>query len=223
VKVQTFQYRPADGFSPALTSDLDSKRTLVLVFGAPGLERTPDLFVTLKAAFPEGLVFGCSTAGEIADTHLADDSLSVAVVQFSSTAVRLATANVPRVEDSYEAAHTLARQLAGPGLRALLVLSDGLQVNGSELARGFRDALPAEVVVTGGLAADGPRFARTWVVSNDRVAQGLVAAVGLYGDHVRVGHGSQGGWDVFGSERVITRSRSNVLYELDGRPALDLY
>jgi len=38
-----------------------------------------------------------------------------------------------------------------------------------------------------------------------------------------VGFGSLGGWDAFGPERLITRSKENVLYELDGRSALDLY
>ena len=54
-------------------------------------------------------------------------------------------------------------------------------------------------------------------------ASGIVRGVGLYGDALRMGHGSMGGWDIFGPERTITRARANVLYELDGRPALDLY
>jgi hypothetical protein len=32
-----------------------------------------------------------------------------------------------------------------------------------------------------------------------------------------------GGWDPFGPDRLVTRSSGNVLYELDGRSALDLY
>jgi len=40
---------------------------------------------------------------------------------------------------------------------------------------------------------------------------------------LRVGFGSLGGWDPFGPERRVTRSEGNILYELDGSPALDLY
>jgi hypothetical protein len=50
-----------------------------------------------------------------------------------------------------------------------------------------------------------------------------VAAVGFYGKAIRIGHGSAGGWDEFGPRRHITKSRGNVLLELDGEPALDLY
>src|SRR5262249_28678903 len=56
-----------------------------------------------------------------------------------------------------------------------------------------------------------------------RTGDRIVAAVGFYGDHVQIGHGSQGGWDIFGPERLVTRAHNNVLYELDGKPALELY
>jgi hypothetical protein len=83
--------------------------------------------------------------------------------------------------------------------------------------------LDPAVVVTGGLAGDGDRFSRTWVLVDGRPSAGQAVAVGLYGDSVRIGHGSKGGWDVFGPEREVTRSEGNVLYELDGKPALKLY
>ena len=50
-----------------------------------------------------------------------------------------------------------------------------------------------------------------------------IAVLGLYGNRLKVGYGSLGGWDSFGPERLITRSRGNVLYELDGQSALELY
>ena len=46
---------------------------------------------------------------------------------------------------------------------------------------------------------------------------------GLYGSHIKIRSASLGGWDPFGSERLITKSKGNVLYELDGQSALELY
>ena len=83
--------------------------------------------------------------------------------------------------------------------------------------------MPASVVVTGGLAGDGDRFQSTWVIADREPRGGWFAAVGLYGDRVHVGHGSKGGWDAFGAERVVTKSKGNVLFEIDNRPALTLY
>lgn len=48
-------------------------------------------------------------------------------------------------------------------------------------------------------------------------------AVGLYGPNIKIGYGSLGGWDPFGPERIITKARDNVVLEIDGQPALDLY
>src|SRR6185369_7921946 len=46
---------------------------------------------------------------------------------------------------------------------------------------------------------------------------------GFYGEKLRVGAGSKGGWDKFGPMRTITKSIKNVLFEIDGENALDLY
>jgi len=96
-------------------------------------------------------------------------------------------------------------------------------VNGTELVRGLSSVLPSSVVVTGGLAGDGDRFVRTWVIVDGMPRSGFASAVGFYGEQIRIGHGSKGGWDIFGPERIVTRSKGNELYELDGRPALELY
>ena len=200
--------------------DLDSPSTLVLVFGAP---RLMDGLGDLVAAYPHSLLLGCSTAGEIHGARVEDDSLAVAVARFEHTPLRRAGAQVLGAEGSRSAAQAMARTLDAPDLRGVLVLSDGLKVNGSELVRGFNDVFQGRVTVTGGLAGDGDRFQSTWVLREGRPAQGWVEAVGFYGGAVRLGHGSKGGWDVFGPERRITRSAGNVLYELDGRPALELY
>ena len=176
------------------------------------------------SAYPRSHIVGCSTAGEIFGTHLGDDSLAVAVARFEhGTSVASTTATVRSQDESFAAGEALARGLADPSLRAVLLFSDGLNVNGSELVRGLNSVLSSDVVVTGGLAGDGSRFQRTWTLHNGAPQGNLVVAAGLYGDQVAVGHGSKGGWDNFGPERLVTRSRGNILFELDGRPALELY
>ncbi|MDY7228866.1 FIST signal transduction protein [Hyalangium rubrum] len=196
---------------------------LILLFGARAALQEPSALEHLRARYPEALILGCSTSGEICGTSVRDDSLVATAVGFEHTTLRLAHAQVDTMEQSHAAGVTLARALDQPGLSHVLVLSDGLKVNGTELARGLRGRLPETVAVTGGLAGDGPHFLHTLVCGNDTPAEGQVAAVGFYSDRLRIGYGSLGGWDPFGPERLITRSKSNVLYELDGRSALELY
>ena len=126
--------------------------------------------------------------------------------------------------DSFGAGLEIGRALADPQLRGVFLLANGnSSVNGSELVHGINEIVGGRAIVTGGLAGDGTRFETTWVLRDGMPAGGVVAAVGMYGDSLLLGHGSKGGWDPFGPERVITRSKANVLYELDGRPALQLY
>ena len=203
---------------------VDSPRTLVMAFGAPELIDSPDALEQLARTYPRSLVIGCSTSGEIHGTEIRDHSLSVSVTRFDRTDLQLAAIEVRTQADSYVAGRQIARKLAAkPGLRGVLVLSEGLHVNGSELIRGLNSVLDDSVVVTGGLSGDGANFKRTWVSVGDKVKTNLIAAVGFYGDHVSIGHGSKGGWDKFGPERIVTRASGNVVYELDGRPALQLY
>jgi hypothetical protein len=221
--VRLLGWEPSTGWSARLPGELDGPSTLVLAFGSPPQEVAAARLAELAAALPQAQLAGCSTAGEILDRRIADGGMSVAVARFAHTTLRRAEAAVLAPADSWRAGRELAAALAGPGLRGVLVLSDGLRVNGTELLNGVKQVLAAEVVVTGGLAGDGDRFAATWVVAQGGPTAGIVSAIGLYGDRVRVGHGSRGGWDSFGVERQVTRSDGNVVYELDGEPALALY
>jgi hypothetical protein len=223
MELVTYSHEQTHGWKQRLRADLDSPSTLVIAFGATELVDRPTALSELRAAYPHSIIVGCSTAGEIHGAQVCDGSLSVAVARFERTELMYAQARVDTAAESRAAGEAIARALLRPGLRAVLVLSDGLHVNGTTLVEGLNAVLPEGVVVTGGLAGDGDRFKRTWALSEGAAQANLVTAVGFYGDHVRVGHGSKGGWDIFGPERLVTRAEGNVLYELDGRPALELY
>ena len=146
-------------------------------------------------------------------------------VEFEHTRLRTASAKIGEAKSSYEVGQELAHQLRS-SLRHVFVLSDGLSVNGSDLARGLASGVSEGVSITGGLSGDGTDFAETWVIDNTAAGAQRIAAVGLYGNHLQVGYGSMGGWKPFGPLRTITRAEGNVLYvlyELDGHSALDLY
>lgn len=223
MKLETFSFQPDDGWSVSKFPALDSAHTLVLVFAAPEYMDKPDALTALCKAYPKSKLIGCSTAGEIAGPFVNDASLSVAVIKFEHSNIAVVSAEIKQADASGAAGEALAKQLNREDLCGVFVLSDGLNVNGSELVKGLNSALPARVVVTGGLAGDGDRFQRTWVMREGRPESGVITAVGFYGERLHITHGSRGGWDTFGPERRVTRSQGNVLYELDGKPALELY
>lgn len=202
---------------------LGTEADLVLIFGETSLLKEGRILAEIKAAYPKAHLFGCSTSGEIFGDHVFDDSVTTTAIKFEKTKVQQASLHMPGVKDSFEAGRKLAGKLGHEGLSHVLVLSVGLNVNGSDLVRGLTAALPPQVTVTGGLAGDKDRFQETLVISDDLPSNDTVAVVGLYGKSIKVGSASLGGWDPFGPERVVTKASGNVLYELDGKSALQIY
>ncbi len=223
LKQFVFSQQEPNGWQPLLPQGNEFPANLVLIFAATDLLKKETFYKERKAAFPGAILFGCSTAGEISGVHVMDDSVAVTAVNFDSTTIDIAKINIDEVEDSFEAGVKLTQLINKDGLKHLFVLSDGQKVNGSRLVEGLRENLPAAVSLTGGLSGDGPRFSETLVIGDCEPESGAIAALGFYGDTIKIGYGSVGGWDPFGPERLITRSDNNVLFEMDGKSALELY
>jgi len=199
------------------------KAQLMLLFGSPEALRSHTPLEALRHRYPMAHVLGCSTAGEIFQTQVMDESLVATIIQFEHTQIKGYEIQLSADEESFAAGDRLGQHIDLENLAHVFVLSDGLQVNGSELVRGIVQHLPTNVMLTGGLAGDSDRFQQTLVLWDAAPAPGKVVALGLYGDRLQVGFGSFGGWQPFGPERLITKANGNVLYELDGEPALALY
>ncbi|MDP1800484.1 MAG: FIST C-terminal domain-containing protein [Bacteroidota bacterium] len=205
-----------DGFDPKLCN-------LVLVFGSVDLISEKAMYVLIKEQYPNATVLMNSTAGEIIDTQVNDNSISLTAIYFEKTKIKTVIVDINKVKDSYEAGVKLAFGLESDGLKNVFVVSDGQKVNGSELVLGLQKSLPGGTIITGGLAGDGASFKRTLVGLNELPVEGRIVAIGFYGKSLSIKYGSYGGWDSFGPERLITRSKANILFELDGKPALDVY
>jgi hypothetical protein len=196
---------------------------LVLVFGAKTRLDAPDTFTHLRHRWPGADIALCSTAGEILGTEVHDNNIVICAIELEKTNIRSTALSLAQYNNSFEAGIHLAHELNQPDLAYILVLSDGEKVNGSELINGFNHVFDGKTPITGGLAGDGNRFESTLVGLNHPPTPGQIVGVGFYGNSLHVGHGSLGGWDVFGIERTITKSNGNVLYEIDGTNALAIY
>jgi hypothetical protein len=205
------------------SGDSGNDAGLVLYFGTRKTIACGSRYHELRTKFPGAHIVGCSTGGQIVGDDVVDDTVAAAAIKFDATRLKLACEYSKSPEESRECGAAIGRALAAPDLAGVLVLSDGLTVNGSDLVAGLNSVIGKEIPITGGMAGDGADFKETLVGGNCAPRVGKVAAVGFYGDRVRIGHGSAGGWDQFGPRRRITRSEGNVLFELDGEPALDLY
>ncbi|MFO1257094.1 MAG: FIST N-terminal domain-containing protein [Gammaproteobacteria bacterium] len=223
MKIYTLTYDKQNGWSEKNFPPVDSNNTLVIVFGSSKFINHAEPIAALRTFYKHSKLAGCSTAGEIYEDRITDDSLSVAVIQFEKTEVEVVSESIENPHDSYVIGKRMAAQLHKDSLKHVIIFSDGIKVNGTELARSFVETLPGDIQISGGLAGDGSDFKRTWVIDKDKPVINTISAVGLYGDKLEVNCASKGGWDIFGPERMITKSKGNVVYEIDGEPALDLY
>jgi len=211
------------GWSLPVGAGLQGNAQLVVLFAATQILKEKIFFEEVGNMYPGAHLFGCSTAGEICGTSVFDDTLVATAIHFEKTQIMGAQVTLEGTASSFEAGRKLLQSIKKEGLRHVFVLSDGLHVNGSELVKGLSSELPEGVTITGGLAGNGDRFEETYVFWDDLPSKNMMAIVGLYGKRLRIGYGSMGGWDPFGPERVITKSKENLLYELDGQSALDVY
>ena len=213
-------------WSPTTTDQVHSPEIppqLVICFSSKDILKEEHIYENIKTQFPEAQIATCSTAGIIADDSVEEKKLIAVSIAFEKTSIQTAMINIKDFTSSYEAGSALLRQLPSEGLSYILVLSDGNIVNGSELVKGLNDAAPEGVLVTGGLAGDDHNFRSTMVGLNANPAEGNIIAIGLYGEYIKVTHGTQGGWESFGMEKMVTKSAGNKLYDLDNQNALELY
>lgn len=196
---------------------------LLLVFGAIPFFADPALANSLRAALPGAVIAGCSTAGEIARERVYDGHCVINALRFDGSRARAVSSAINGMDDSFGAGSRLAAALPQDGLKAVLLLGTGVAINGSALVDGLQRGLAPGVTVSGGLAGDAGAFRQTWTLGPQGSSDRQVVAVGLYGERLALGYGSFAGWEPFGPVRKVTRARDNILFELDGESALDVY
>lgn len=205
-----------------VSGQLDQDADIVFAFGDTDTIKQLAIFEMLKQNFPNSHIVGASSSGNIMANELQQETLVVTAIKFDSSKAILHSIDIDKSKSTAETARELVEMFDTTGLKHLFLLSDGLTVNGSELVHGANSALSG-ISITGGLAGDGARFENTFVVADAPARESIIAAIGFYGDKLSISSGCFGGWSEFGVERTITKSKANVLYEIDNEPALDFY
>ncbi|WP_321285736.1 FIST N-terminal domain-containing protein [uncultured Sunxiuqinia sp.] len=207
-----------------LTEERTLNNPLVLVFGSRFLLEKQEIIADVKDEFPyEHIIFG-STAGEIAGINVKDETIVVSAIEFEKASFLIRHENILDYnKDARQLGQALGSSIPPERLAHVFVVSEGTYMNGSSLIAGMSQVLEKRVALTGGLCGDGSRFEKTLAGYQEAPKVGEVIAVALYGDTLDVSFASFGGWIPFGPERIVTRSEDNILYEMDGVPALEIY
>ncbi|WP_430411085.1 FIST signal transduction protein [Kordia sp.] len=209
-----------------ISEQISLEKPLVFVFGNRYLLENKAILTEVKLLFPNGeFVFG-STAGDITSQYVDDESITITAIEFEKSKFVIKTANVLANNseiNSYETGKKLIEQFDTKGLKHVFIVSEGSFINGSQLTLGMNSGTEDKLLITGALCGDAARFEKTIASYNEVPKAGEIIAIGLYGETLDISFSINGGWTPFGPERIVTKSNANVLYELDNKPALDLY
>jgi len=196
---------------------------IVFTFGDRDAIKNIDIYEKLKKLYPSADIVGCSSGGNILGDSICECKIIATAISFNTGSVRVAIKDFSPIDNQSEVSKKLISLLPKENLKHIFILSDGLNMNGSALVRGANEAVNHKIPITGGLAGDGLDFEETVVRVNCIAKSNRVVAVGFYGDSIYIESGCYAGWSEFGILRKITKSVDNIVYEIDGKPALELY
>ncbi len=196
---------------------------LVLYFGNRDALRGGERYAELRAAYPGASIVGCSATRSIDGSAGDEDGIAGVALGFDRTPIRVARGEVAHPRESRAAGESIGKAVVARDLAGVFVIADGLRVDGSDFVAGLSSIIGSGPLIFGGMASDPRDYRESLVGADCAPCSGMVAAVGFYGDAIRFRHGQASGWDPFGPRRRITRSSGNVLYDLDGKPASELY
>jgi hypothetical protein len=198
------------------------KVNIIFLFSDTDSIKDENIFLETKNRYPNAKIVGCSSSGNTLNSQVSEYPVVSTAVCFDTAWVELSTINFNDADNIEKLSEDLINNLPKENLKHIFIISDGLLINGSELIKGI-NKINKFTSVTGGMAGDGARFLETFVIANNLSSNRTVIAVGFYGDSLNIQSGCFAGWSEFGAERIITKSKGNILYEIDNQPALDLY
>jgi len=200
-----------------------SDATIIFIFGTAKAMQENLFFQDVRERYPNALLVGGSSAGTIYGDEILDDEVTFSALYFEKSSVKLAIEHILDIEDSFNIGKNLVSKLVSEDLKHIVVLTDSINLNGSVLVDGLNSVSNCKVPISGGmLGEENQSFFNAYVLADAPAVNSIAIAIGFYGN-IDTFYGSDSGWDDFGTERVITKSTGNIVYEIDGEPALDLY
>jgi hypothetical protein len=104
-----------------------------------------------------------------------------------------------------------------------LMTSDGSLLDGEGMVKFIENLAGPDISMFGGMAGDDLSFSGTWIFTNKKSTDyGMVALV-LNEEKVQLHGLAFSGWKPMGVSRTVTKSKGNLIFTIDHRPALEMY
>jgi len=170
---------------------------------------------------------GCSGEGTIIRGEVDESNFSLVIMAITSDQLRFVNGMGTGLKtDSGGVGENVAKTI-GPEMRsdtlALFLFADGLTFNFDRFLSGLEGTLNLErlLPLVGGAAGDNWQLTQTYQYCNDKVFSDGVSWALLSGN-ARMAWAVNHGCVATGVAHTITRCEENTIYEIDGRPALEV-
>ncbi len=170
-------------------------------------------------------VFGATGANQIYDLNILEGAVSVMLTDMPDDAFDILIEEQIDPYDYFSVGHSIGAKAKELFSSPQLVI--GLTGNGLIDGDGFIDGLIAQLgynaKIFGGIASDDLNFSYAKIFNNRQILeQGGIALV-MDGDRILIDGISTSGWEPLGEKKLINKSDRNIVYEIDGEPAITAY
>ena len=173
----------------------------------------------LQKDFPNAIIVGATTAGEIANAKMYQNEIVISLSLFRSTKIEAGYAK----DLTKSSGKKLAQKVCKKETKAMILLSEGLSGEDYEgFLRGIKEYDP-DILVAGGLAGDNFELKRTFILYKDQIYKEGCVAVTFSGKNLYANNRYNLNWYSVGKEFTITKSEGNVVEEIDGKKAKEVF
>lgn len=174
-------------------------------------------------------IFGATTAGEFTDGDIENGSIVVMLLDMNPSFFKLEF-----LETSEETAFETAKKLGHIGKEsftnpALIIATGGIFIDGDQIMEGIMEGFEkptlssvAEVKIFGGMAGDDLLAEKPLVFTNKKCTDNAILALIIDEDKIDVKGIATCGWKAIGTTKTVTKSKGNIVYTIDDKPALDM-
>ena len=209
-----------DSFSKDFVDYINSCENVLIQLFCGDIENLKFFARNLKDIFINAVIIGTSTAGEIKEDRVLENSVVVSISIFEKTTLKVACSTN---KNEFERGRELVKKVLDKNTKAIICFSDGLNTNLANFLDGVNDILPQGVIFAGGAAGDNYKFDKTYVVCNGNILSSGSVMVSLNSDVLKAENFYNFGWIGVGIEHTVTKAKGDIVYTIDNKPAIEFY
>jgi hypothetical protein len=209
------QQSMADGF----------KTSLAIVFISVKQDRNAVCEILTEAGID---YVGATSCREFTEGNQSEAAIAILLLEIHKDCYAVFLEDIAERTITEAATHLSNAALQKFSKPSLILLStsltqNGIMLDGEALIRGIEKTIGTDVNLFGGMAGDDMSFTGTYVFSNKQSTDYGFTAIAFNEEKIQMYGVALSGWKSIGVSRTITKSKNNLLYEIDGKPALEMY